>query len=122
MKAGQKGRAVKQKTEGRAARGFARSAAQQKEARYVLKLYVAGVTPRSAAAITSVTAICEEHLRGRYELEIVDIYQRPVLAKGEQILAVPTLIKQLPLPLKKLIGDMANHERVLVGLDLRPKP
>jgi circadian clock protein KaiB len=103
------------------AEALARAAERQKTARYVLKLYVAGVTPRSAAAIKSVTAMCEQHLKGRYELEIVDVYQRPTLAKGEQILAAPTLIKQLPLPLKKLIGDMANEQKVLVGLDLRPK-
>jgi circadian clock protein KaiB len=109
------------KAEGDAADALARAAEGRKHARYVLKLYVAGVTPRSAAAIKTVTAICEEHLKGRYELEIVDIYQRPTLAKGEQILAAPTLIKQLPLPLKKIIGDMANQDRVLVGLDLRPK-
>jgi circadian clock protein KaiB len=102
------------------AEALARAAARQKNARYVLKLYVAGVTPRSAAAIKSVTAICEQHLRGRYELEVIDIYQRPTLAKGEQILAAPTLIKQLPLPLKKIIGDMANEQKLLIGLDLRP--
>ncbi len=109
------------KIEGVSAETLARAAEQRKHSRYVLKLYVAGVTPRSAAAIKSVTAACEEHLKGRYELEIVDIYQRPTLAKGEQILAAPTLIKQLPLPLKKIIGDMANEDRLLVGLDLRPK-
>ncbi len=104
-----------------AAEALAQAAEQRKEARYVLKLYVAGLTRRSRAAIRSVTAICEAHLKGRYELEIIDVYQRPTLAKGEQILAAPTLIKQLPLPLKRLIGDMANQDRVLVGLDLRPK-
>ena len=104
-----------------AARKLTEAAEQQKTARYTLKLYVAGITPRSRSAITAVTKLCEEHLQGRYELEIIDIYQRPTLAKGEQILAAPTLIKQLPLPLKRLIGDMANTERVLVGLDLREK-
>ena len=89
--------------------------------RYVLRLYVAGLNPRSSTAIRGVTAICEEHLKGRYELEIVDIYQQPTLAKGEQIVAAPTLIKQLPLPLRRLIGDMASKDRILVGLDLRPK-
>ncbi len=88
---------------------------------YILKLYVAGITPRSEAAIRSVTEICESHLKGRYELEVVDIYQQPTLAKGEQIIAAPTLIKKLPLPLRRLIGNMANDEKVLVGLDLRPK-
>ena len=89
--------------------------------RYVLRLYVAGLTPRSQEAIRSVTALCDEHLAGRYDLQVIDIYQQPVLAKGEQIIAAPTLIKKLPLPLRKLIGNMANQERVLVGLDLRPK-
>ena len=92
-----------------------------KTRQYVLRLYVAGINPRSSAAIRSVTAICEEHLKGRYDLEIVDIYQQPTLAKGEQIIAAPTLVKKLPLPLRRLIGDMANKERILVGLDLRPR-
>lgn len=88
---------------------------------YVLRLYVAGINPRSSEAIRSVTEICEKYLKGRYELEIVDLYQRPTLAKGEQIIAAPTLIRKLPLPLRRLIGSMANKEKVLVGLDLRPK-
>jgi circadian clock protein KaiB len=88
---------------------------------HVLRLYVAGLTPRSQAAIRSVKAICEEHLVGHYDLQVIDIYQQPVLAKGEQIIAVPTLIKKLPLPLRKLIGSLADKERVLVGLDLREK-
>jgi circadian clock protein KaiB len=92
-----------------------------REQQYVLRLYVAGITPRSQAAIRTVTAICEEHLAGRYELEVIDIYQQPTLAKGEQIVAVPTLIKQLPAPLRKFIGSMADKEKILVGLDLRPK-
>lgn len=92
-----------------------------KEQRYVLRLYVAGVTPRSQAAIRTVTALCEEHLAGRYELEVIDIYQQPTLAKGEQIVAAPTLIKKLPAPLRRFIGSMADKEKILVGLDLRPK-
>ncbi len=86
-----------------------------------LRLYVAGTTRRSQDAIKSVTAICEEHLAGRYDLQVIDIYQQPVLDKGEQIIAAPTLIKKLPLPLRKLIGSMAGKEKILVGLDLRPK-
>jgi circadian clock protein KaiB len=82
---------------------------------------VAGITPRSRAAIANVTAVCEEHLAGRYGLEIVDLYQRPALARGEQIIAAPTLIRTLPLPLRRLIGDMSAKERILVGLDLREK-
>lgn len=88
---------------------------------YVLRLYVAGITPRSEEAIRNVKTLCDEHLAGRYDLQIVDIYQEPVLAKGEQIIAAPTLIKKLPLPLRRLIGNMADEEKVLVGLDLRKK-
>jgi circadian clock protein KaiB len=89
--------------------------------RYTLRLYVAGLTPRSQEAIRSVSAICEEHLAGRCDLEVIDLYQNPVLAKGEQIIAAPTLIKKLPLPLRKIIGSMADKEKILVGLDLRSK-
>jgi circadian clock protein KaiB len=92
-----------------------------KTQQYTLRLYVAGLTPRSQEAIRSVTAICDEHLAGRCDLEVIDLYQNPVLAKGEQIIAAPTLIKKLPLPLRKIIGNMANKEKLLVGLDLRSK-
>ena len=88
---------------------------------YVLRLHVAGINPHSSAAIKTITEICEKHLKGRYDLEIIDIYQQPTLAKGEQIIAVPTLIKKLPLPLRKFIGNLADTKRILVGLDLRPK-
>jgi len=88
--------------------------------KYVLRLYVAGATPKSAAAVTNIRKICEEHLKGRYELEVIDIYQQPVLAKGEQIIAVPTLVKKLPIPLRRFIGTMADEERILMGLDLKP--
>ncbi|RKT43594.1 circadian clock KaiB family protein [Thiocapsa rosea] len=88
---------------------------------HVLTLYVASLTPRSVAAIRSVKDVCEKHLRGRYDLEVIDIYEHPSLAKSEQIVAAPTLIKKLPLPLRRLIGDMADEHRVLVGLDLRPR-
>ncbi len=98
----------------------AAKAAGSARKKYVLKLYVAGITPRSSTAIRSITALCEEHLKGRYELEIIDLYQRPTLAKGEQILAAPTLVKKLPVPLRRFIGDMADKERILVGLDLQP--
>src|ERR1700676_3840544 len=86
---------------------------------YVLRLYIAGSTPRSARAISNIRKICEEHLEGRYDLEVVDISQHPTLAEGEQIIAAPTLIKKLPLPLRRFIGDMSHTERILVGLDLR---
>jgi circadian clock protein KaiB len=95
-----------------------REAGRQK---YVLRLYVAGMTPRSQEAIRTVTAICQEHLASRYDLQVIDIYQQPVLARGEQIIAAPTLIKKLPQPLRRLIGSMADKEKVLVGLDLREK-
>jgi circadian clock protein KaiB len=87
--------------------------------RYILRLYVAGQTQRSAKAITNIKRICEEYLKGRYVLYVIDLYQQPRLAQGEQIIAVPTLIKKLPPPLRRIIGDMSNTERVLVGLDLR---
>ena len=89
--------------------------------KYVLRLYVVGMTPNSLRAIDNIKRICEEHLQGRYELEVIDIYQNPVLAQGEQIIAAPTLIKQLPLPLRKFIGNMSATEKILLGLDLRPK-
>lgn len=88
--------------------------------RYVLRLYVTGMTPRSTRAVENVRTICEKHLHGRYDLEVIDIYQQPTLAKGEQIIAAPTLVKKLPLPLRRIIGDLSSTERVLVGLDLRP--
>ena len=86
---------------------------------YLLRLYVTGVTPNSVRALENIKRICEEHLHGRYQLEVIDLYQQPELAEGEQIIAAPTLIKQLPLPLRRIIGDMSSQERVLVGLDLR---
>ena len=91
------------------------------DAQYVLRLYITGVTPQSVRALTNVRQICEEHLQGRYELEVIDLYQQPQLAQGEQIIAAPTLIKKLPLPLRRIIGDMSKTDRVLVGLDLRQK-
>ena len=89
------------------------------KANYVLRLYVTGSTRHSTRAIVNIRKICEEHLQGRYELEIVDISQRPTLAEGEQIIAAPTLIKKLPLPLRRFIGDMSQTDRILLGLDLR---
>ncbi len=88
---------------------------------YVLRLYVAGQSPKSVLAIANIKRICEENMHGHYELEVIDLYQQPQLAQGEQIIAVPTLIKRLPLPLRRIIGDMSDTERVLVGLDLRSK-
>lgn len=100
---------------------FEEALAQSKSEKYVLRLYITGMTPRSTRAIESIRNLCEAHLQGRYELEIVDIYQKPALLQGEQIIAAPTLIKKLPLPLRRLVGDLSNEERVLLGLDLRPK-
>lgn len=90
--------------------------------RYVLRLYVADQTPNSMRAIANLQVICEENLQGRYELEVIDLYQQPKLAQGEQIIAVPTLIRTLPEPLRRIIGDLSDTERVLVGLDIQRKP
>ena len=86
---------------------------------YSLRLYVAGQTPKSVLAFTNLKRICEQHLLGRYQIEIIDLLENPQLARGDQILAVPTLVRRLPEPIKKIIGDLSNTERVLVGLDLR---
>ena len=88
---------------------------------YILKLYVAGQTPNSLAAFKNLKVICEKYLAGRYSIEIVDLLKNPKLAKGDQIIAVPTLVRQLPEPLRKIIGDLSNTERVLVGLDIKSK-
>ncbi|MHB8110687.1 MAG: circadian clock KaiB family protein [Syntrophorhabdaceae bacterium] len=94
---------------------------KHKISRYILRLYVTGLTPKSRQAILNVKRICEEHLKGHYELEVIDISQQPVLAQGEQIIATPTLIKKLPSPLRRFIGDMADTDRILLGLDLVAK-
>jgi circadian clock protein KaiB len=86
---------------------------------YLLKLYVAGQSPKSVKAIANIKKLCETNLQGRYVLDVIDLYQQPQLAQGEQIIAVPTLIRKLPSPLRRIIGDMSNTERVLVGLDIR---
>lgn len=87
---------------------------------FLLRLYVAGQTPKCIRAFGNLKRICEEYLAGRYHIEMVDLLQNPQLARGDQILAVPTLVRRLPEPIKKIIGDLSNTERVLVGLDLRP--
>jgi len=87
--------------------------------KYILRLYITGATSRSVLAISNLKKICEEYLEGQYELEVIDLYQNPLAAKEEQIIAAPTLIKKLPLPFRRIIGDMSNEEKVLVGLDLR---
>lgn len=88
---------------------------------FELRLYVAGQTPKSLQAFANLKKICEEHLKGRYRIEIIDLVENPTLARGDQIVAVPTLVRKLPPPLRKIIGDLSNTERVLVGLDLRPR-
>ena len=94
------------------------TARDPKDQRYILRLYITGMTPRSLRALKNLQTICDEHLKGRYDLEVIDIYQHPALTKGEQIVAAPTLIKKLPLPMRRIIGDMSDHDRVLLGLDL----
>ena len=88
---------------------------------WLLRLYVAGMTPRAVAAFDNLKKLCEVHLAGRYEIEVVDLMENPKLAAGDQIVAVPTLVRKLPPPMKKIIGDLSNEERVLVGLDLRSR-
>ena len=111
---------VESKKKSETTRKFEKATKQVRLEKYVLKLYITGMTPRSRVAIRNLQKICEEHLKGSYELEVIDIYQQPTLAKGEQIIAVPTLIKKLPEPVRRLIGDMSATDRVLLGLDLKP--
>jgi circadian clock protein KaiB len=87
---------------------------------YQLRLYVAGHTPKSIQAFANLKRICQEHLDGRYTIEVIDLLENPTLARGDQILAIPTLVRKLPPPIRKIIGDLSDTERVLVGLDLRP--
>lgn len=91
------------------------------EKQWNLRLYVAGQTPKSLTAFANLKRICEEHLQGRYQIQVIDLLENPQLAQGDRILAIPTLVRQLPAPMRKIIGDLSNTERVLVGLDLRPK-
>ncbi len=86
-----------------------------------LRLYTAGQSPKSLRALENLKRICEEHLEGRYHIEVVDLLQQPHLARGDQIFAIPTLVRQLPVPIKQILGDLSNTERALVGLDLRPR-
>jgi circadian clock protein KaiB len=88
--------------------------------RWNLRLYVAGQTPRSLTALANLKRFCEEHLSGRYTLDVIDLLENPQLARGDQIIAIPTLVRQLPSPVRKIIGDLSNTERVIVGLDVRP--
>lgn len=88
---------------------------------YELRLYVAGKTSKSVVALENLKNICEEHLQGEYSIEVIDLLERPQLAEGDQILAIPTLVKKVPEPVRKIIGDLSNVEKVLVGLDIRPR-
>ncbi len=99
----------------------AKAGEESSEEVWILRLYVAGQTPKSLTAFANLKRICEEHLAGQYRIEIVDLLENPQLAAGDQILAIPTLVRQLPPPVRKIIGDLSNTERVLVGLDLRPQ-
>jgi len=90
------------------------------ENKWMLRLYVAGQTPKAITAYVNLKKICEEHLQGSYQIEVIDLLVNPTLAKDDQILALPTLVRKLPEPIKKIIGDLSNTERVLVGLDIRP--
>jgi len=92
-----------------------------KQKKYELRLYVAGKTPKSVTALKNLRSYCEEHLAGQYSIEVIDLLQNPQLAEGDQILAVPTLVKKVPEPVRKIIGDLSNKEKVLVGLDIRIK-
>ncbi|HXN82306.1 MAG TPA: circadian clock protein KaiB [Myxococcales bacterium] len=103
----------------RKARASSPAISARRREQYVLRLYVAGLTPRSRQAIANITSICEEYLQGRYDLEVIDVFKRPVLAREEQIVATPTLVKKLPAPLRRLIGDLSEREKVLIGLDVR---
>lgn len=89
--------------------------------KYELRLYVAGQTPKAVRAFDNLRKLCDEHLAGRYSIDVIDLVKNPALGRGDQILAVPTLVRKLPTPIKKIIGDLSNTERVLVGLDLRPR-
>lgn len=103
-------RAARQKT----------SPGREKRAAWDLRLYVAGQTPKSITALSNLRRICEEHLAGEYRIEVIDLLKDPKLARGDQIVAIPTLVRKIPVPLRKIIGDLSNTERVLVGLQIRP--
>ena len=107
-------------TKGRIPKGLAADSLRSSPAKWCLRLYVAGNTPNSIAAFSNLKEICEKHLGGRYQIEVVDLLENPTLAKGDQIVAIPTLVRKLPYPVKKIIGDLSNTDRVLVGLDIHP--
>ena len=110
---------TKQRT--RTTNGNASSTDSDDPGRWNLRLYVAGQTPRSLSAFKNLKDICEEYLKGKYQIEVIDLMENPTLARGDQILAIPTLVRKLPQPIRKIIGDLSNTERVLVGLDIQPR-
>ena len=112
---------VKSNKKSETTRKFEKASKQAGHEKYVLKLYITGMTPRSRIAIQNLQKLCEEYLKGSYELEVIDIYQQPTLARGGQIIATPTLIKKLPEPVRRLLGDMSATDKVLLGLDLKLK-
>ncbi len=97
------------------------AASRPKAETWELRLYIAGTTPRAIRALANLQRLCEAHLAGQYQIEVIDLLEKPQLAKGDQIFAVPTLVRKLPVPVRKIIGDLSNTEKVLVGLDLRPR-
>jgi circadian clock protein KaiB len=114
-------KATPTKKKRRAANGKSAQADGTDPNRWNLRLYVAGQTPRSLTAFKNLKEICEEYLKGKYHIEVVDLMENPTLARGDQILAIPTLVRKLPEPIRKIIGDLSNTERVLVGLDIQPR-
>ena len=98
----------------------ASKASSKKSYKWELRLYIAGNTPKSVTALTNLQKYCEEHLKGEYKIEVIDLLMHPQLAAGDQILAVPTLVRKVPVPIRKIIGDLSNEEKVLVGLNIRP--
>ncbi len=109
------------KSKSRVTRGPHSKKSGFKSSLWNLRLYVAGQTPKSMTAFANLKKICEEHLAGEYHIEVIDLLENPQLARGDQILAIPTLVRKLPVPVRKIIGDLSNTERVLIGLDLRPR-
>ncbi len=103
-------------------REFEKAVGREKARKHVLRLFITGLTPRSIQAIENIKKICEEHLPDRYKLEVIDIYQQPDAVRKEQVIVSPTLIKKLPLPLRRIIGDLSSTEQVLAGLDLKERP
>src|SRR5689334_21343276 len=110
---------TKKSSRGKSSNGRAPQSASDERNRWNLRLYVAGQTPRSVTAFKNLKDICEEYLKGQYHIEVVDLMENPTLARGDQILAVPTLVRKLPQPIRKIIGDLSDTERVLVGLDIQ---